>query len=314
MEPRTELEGMERYRNISTLGEGTYGVVFLAEDLANPGTQVAVKRVRMGERGLGVSVSALREIKALRELEHPNIVGLVDVFADEQNVCVVYERMRGDLEGLLRNPATTVQLGDIKAWMRMALEGLAAVHDNWLLHRDIKPDNLLIAADGTLKLGDFGLARTFASPGGHRYSPQAVTLWYRAPEILFGAKRYATPVDVWAMGCVFGELLKRSPLFPGQSEFDQLARIAGVLGTPAEDNWPGVSGLPLFHEVQPGAPQTPLAALFRATSREAFSLLTEMLHLCPERRISAKDALKHSYFNPDVMPRETPLDKLPKFS
>ena len=168
------FRGAERYRSHQTLGEGTYGVVYLAEDLERPGTMVAVKRVRMGERGAGVALSALREIKSLRELEHPHVVGLVDVFADGENVCLVYERMHGDLDQVLRDRTTIIRPGDVKAWMRMALEGLAAVHEHWMLHRDIKPDNLLMAEDGTLKLGDFGLSRTYASPGGGVYSPQAI--------------------------------------------------------------------------------------------------------------------------------------------
>ena len=136
-------------------------------------------------------------------------------------------------------------------------------------------------------------------------------MWYRPPEMLFGAQRYGPAVDIWSMGCVFAELLLRRPIFPGTSDMDQLQKIAIIMGSPDESNWPGVTNIRNYFPIEV-QPPPPLASHFPAASKEAIALITSMLQLCPERRISAREALAHPYFHQDTMPKETPLADLPR--
>jgi len=149
---------------------------------------------------------------------------------------------------------------------------------------------------GRLKLADFGLSRTFSVPI-RQYTHEVVTLWYRAPEILLGQQRYSTPVDIWSAGCVFAEMVSKMPLFPGDSEIDQIFRIFRTLGTPNEDVWHGVTELPEFQPTFPQHPAQPLSKLFPNLESEGIDLMEKMLHYEPEKRVSAKNALTHPYFN-----------------
>ncbi|XP_063934770.1 cyclin-dependent kinase 7-like [Zophobas morio] len=145
--------------------------------------------------------------------------------------------MESDLKKIIDNPYITLSGGDIKSFMLQSLLGLEYLHSRWILHRDLKPDNLLVSSKGILKLADFGLARVFGTLEGH-YSPNVVTRWYRAPELCFKADIYGTGVDIWSLGCVFYELIKRQPLFPSDSEIGQLKKIFDVVGFPDENAWP----------------------------------------------------------------------------
>eukprot|EP00168_Porphyra_purpurea_P000632 TRINITY_DN1072_c0_g1_i5.p1 TRINITY_DN1072_c0_g1~~TRINITY_DN1072_c0_g1_i5.p1 ORF type:complete len:271 (+),score=69.46 TRINITY_DN1072_c0_g1_i5:193-1005(+) len=183
----------------------------------------------------------------------------------------------------------------IQSYLFQLLNGIDHCHRHRVLHRDLKPANLLIDRRGSLKLADFGLARAFGIPVRH-YTHEVVTLWYRAPEILLGAKKYSTPVDIWSIGCIFAELVTRSPLFPGDSEIDQLYKIFRALGTPTEDMWAGVSELPDFKPTFPRWPQVSLRNTVPALDDVGLSLLTQMLLYEPSQRITARDALNHPYF------------------
>ncbi len=183
----------------------------------------------------------------------------------------------------------------IKSMMKMLLQGLAAVHNNGLMHRDLKPANLLFTASGVLKLGDFGLAR--AHDRSCLYSHEVATRWYRAPELLFGARVYTEAVDIWATGCIFAELLLHSPFFPGELDIDQIARIFARLGTPTLRQWPGLGALPDFHKISfPALPAQPLQSFLPDASPEAIALLEQMFAYDPARRISARAALLNDYF------------------
>ena len=164
-----------------------------------------------------------------------------------------------------------------------------------VLHRDLKPQNLLIDRHGQLKLADFGLARAFGIPV-RTYTHEVVTLWYRAPEILLGAKHYSTPVDLWSIGCIFAEMVNRMPLFPGDSEIDELFRIFRWCGTPSEDSWPGVSTLPDWKPHFPRWPARSLQKCVPTVDEAGLDLLRMMLVYEPSKRITAKNALGHPYF------------------
>merc|ERR1712106_1245574 len=189
------------------------------------------------------------------------------------------------------------------SYLKQLLEGIAYCHKHRVLHRDLKPQNLLIDASGRIKLADFGLARAFGFPV-RTYTHEVVTLWYRAPEILLGSKFYCTSVDTWSLGCIFAEMITRRPLFPGDSEIDQLFRIFRILGTPTETNWPGVSSLPDFKSVFPRWEAQDISqALPPDVSPGGQDLLHQILVYNPAGRISAKQALQHQYlYNSELVP------------
>ena len=307
--------GMDRYVKGETLGEGTFGVVVKATDRVT-GKQVALKKIRLQKLKEGVNVTALREIKLLKEVRSPHIVRLLDVFPHKRNLSLVFEFMESDLEAIIRSKGIFLTPADVKSYLRMTLEGVKVCHDNFVLHRDMKPNNLLIAADGTLKLADFGLARVHGSPDA-RMTTLVFARWYRAPELLFGAKKYGPGVDIWGVGCVFAELLLRRPLFAGNSDIDQLGKIFTVLGTPREENWPGMKMLPDYVEYAEILP-APLRTLFAGVPAagtgpvldDALDLLRRMLTYTPRERPTAAEALQHRYFSNE--PRPTEPRKLPK--
>lgn len=288
---------LERYQKLEKIGEGTYGVVYKAKDKIN-GRLVALKKIRLEHEDEGVPSTAIREISLLRELEHPNIVSLIDVVNYNNKLYLVFEYLDQDLKRYIdtmvesKNPIAPLL---IKSYMWQLLKGIAFCHAHRVLHRDLKPQNLLIDRQGAIKLADFGLARAFCIPV-RTYTHEVVTLWYRAPEILLGSRNYSTPVDIWSIGCIFSELLSRQPLFPGDSEIDELYRIFRTLGTPNEETWPGVSSLPDYQPHFPVWEANSLYDVLPNIDPLAVDLLTKMLVYEPSRRISAKAALNHPYF------------------
>lgn len=298
---------MDRYERGEKLGQGQFGEVFRAVD-RETGKTVAIKRVGVGSHEQGINFTALREIKLLQELKGEYICELIDVFLHKRNLNLVFEYMECDLEAVIKDSSLRLVEGDVKAYMRMILKALEHCHKNWILHRDVKPNNLLVSSEGKLKLTDFGLARMFGSPD-RRFTSQVFSRWYRPVELLFGSKVYGPSVDMWACGCVFAELILRKPVFPGTSDLDQLTKIFTVLGTPSEAQWPGMKCLPQFMECRP-CPAPPLRKYFPTASVSALDLLSKMLCFDPNRRISATDALNHEYFRQGEPPR--PIEQLPR--
>jgi len=295
---------MENFEKIEKIGEGTYGVVFKARDKTTE-QFVALKKIRLETESEGVPSTAIREISILKELQHPGVVQLLEVVHQEQKLFMVFEYLDKDLKKLMDDYAAankkeglaTTGLPEalVRSYVRQLLEGISYCHRQRVLHRDLKPQNLLINAAGMIKLADFGLARAFGVPV-RTYTHEVVTLWYRAPEILLGSKYYSTSVDTWSLGCIFAEMLTRKPLFPGDSEIDQLFRIFRSLGTPTEETWPGVSTLPDYKSVFPKwARQTMSCLLPLSLSSGGHELLSLLLTYNPASRISAKLALQHKY-------------------
>lgn len=189
-------------------------------------------------------------------------------------------------------------LSSPQSFLYQLLKGIAFCHENRVLHRDLKPQNLLINKRGELKLADFGLARAFGVPV-RSYSHEVVTLWYRAPDVLMGSRQYGTSIDLWSIGCIFAEMASGRPLFPGSSVSDELLRIFRLLGTPTEATWPEVSKLPDYHSRTADMPSFPPQAVEKYVAKcepEASNLLRSLLTYIPRTRISAAAALAHPYF------------------
>lgn len=287
--------GIENFQKLEKVGEGTYGVVYKARDKST-GEIVALKKVRLESEDEGVPSTSIREISLLRELPHPNIVSLKDVVHQDQKLYLVFEFLDKDLKKYMDGVGKKkMHRMLIKSYMHQLIQGIAFCHLHRVLHRDLKPQNLLIDSKGVLKIADFGLARAFGVPI-RTYTHEVVTLWYRAPEILLGGKQYATAVDMWSIGCIFAEMVNSDPLFPGDSEIDELFRIFRILGTPNENVWPGVSAYKDFKSSFPKWSPEGLAKHCPDLDADGIDLLEKLLIYEPGRRISAQQALAHPYF------------------
>ncbi|XP_002168361.3 cyclin-dependent-like kinase 5 isoform X1 [Hydra vulgaris] len=285
---------MMKYEKLEKIGEGTYGTVFKAKH-KDTMEVVALKRVRLDEDDEGIPSSALREICLLKELKHKNIVRLYDVIHNDKKLTIVFEYCDQDLKKYFDSCQGEIEPDVVKSFMYQLLKGLSFCHEKHILHRDLKPQNLLINKNGELKLADFGLARAFGIPV-RCFSAEVVTLWYRPPDVLMGAKLYTTSIDIWSAGCIFAEIANAGrPLFPGSDTDDQLKRIFRLLGSPCEDTWPGVSKLPLYKEYNITS-SVSLNVVVAKMSSVARDLLQSHLVLNPAYRTTADEALQHPYF------------------
>ncbi|XP_034247855.1 cyclin-dependent kinase 2 isoform X2 [Thrips palmi] len=299
---------MEKYLKIEKIGEGTYGVVYKA--LCKKSKKwVALKKIRLETESEGVPSTAIREISLLKELTHPNVVQLLDVVHCEKKLFLVFEFLTYDLKKYLDSYKDTLPPDLVKSYLQQLLQGISYCHQNRILHRDLKPQNLLLDTEGYIKLADFGLARGFGMPV-RAYTHEVVTLWYRAPEILLGTKLYSMAVDIWSLGCIFAEMTTRRPLFPGDSEIDQLFRVFRTLGTPDESKWPGVSQLPDYKSMFPRWDPQDMKEVLPLMDEEAVDLFLKMVTYDPSKRVTAVEAMNHSYLKnvkfipPPALPHE----------
>lgn len=290
------------------LGEGSFGQVFKAIDTVSS-RQVALKKVRLRDvRAL--PVAALREMMSLQAVDHPNVMKLLESYTHGANIVLVLPLMRCSLQMVLDDRVMSLPDCVARDVGAQLFAGLAACHDLGLVHRDIKPANLLFEPGGCLKIGDFGQARLLsrregACPGrwdaSTRSEPAELTAhvgtrWYRAPELLLGSRRYSSPVDMWAAGCVIAQLYSLSPLFTGSSDLDQIFRLVLVLGTPTEARWPGVSSMPDYDKLHlPAHEPVPLAAVVPHAPDVALDLLQRLVCYNPMARVTAAEALESTW-------------------
>jgi len=264
----------------------------------------------------------------LRELKNENIIRLQDICLNprDKSLYLVFDYAEFDLFGIIkhhRDHGTQFSESVVKSLLWQVLNGIHYMHSHWVIHRDLKPSNILVMGEGkemgTVKIGDFGLARVFQSPlRPLNDNGVVVTIWYRAPELLLGSKHYTRAVDIWAIGCIFAELLTTKPLFPGKEkdpknpslfQDDQVSKIFKILGKPTTDTWPDVASLPDWKRVAPwdSFPNTLARTVGLDERSTAYDLLSKMIEYDPSKRITAEEALDHAYFT------ETPIPSMNAF-
>jgi len=300
---RPPTQDLNNYQRIEKVGEGTYGVVYKSKYKLTD-QLVALKKIRLEGEDEGVPATSIREICTLKELQHPNIVKLIDVILDTTKVYLVFEYLYMDLKKYIddqKAEGTRIDMGLTTSYAYQICQAMDFCHSRRIIHRDMKPQNLLIDRGGLIKIADFGLARVYKIPF-RPLTHEVITMWYRAPEILLGKAIYSCPVDCWSVGAIIAEMITNVALFAGDSEIDQLFKIFRVLGTPTEETWPGVSQLsatnlefnlnfPIFPRGTFPNPQR-----FKL-SASAVDLVHKFLAFDPAKRLTAKAALKHPFFD-----------------
>ncbi|KAI9846532.1 MAG: cyclin-dependent protein kinase [Sclerophora amabilis] len=332
----------ERYRVIGFISSGTYGRVYKAMGATGQHGEFAIKKFKPDKEGeviqyTGISQSACREMALCTELSHPNVIHLVEIILENKCIYMVFEYAEHDLLQIIHHhtqpsrhpiPAPT-----IRSILYQLLNGLLYLHTNWVLHRDLKPANIMVTANGEVKIGDLGLARLFHKPLNSLYSGDkvVVTIWYRAPELLLGSKHYTPAVDMWAVGCIFAELLSLRPIFKGEEakmdtkkavpfQRNQMQKIVEIHGMPTKERWPGLISQPEYSQLSTlnvpnsaskskGTPslenwywttlqnnQYLTESAGAAPGSDGYKLLAGLLDYDPEKRLTACDALKHPYF------------------
>lgn len=289
------------YEDLSEIGNGAYGTVYRAKNRSSDQV-VAMKKIRVPLADDGVPMSTLREISLLRHLdqyEHPNIVRLLDICQGkkldrEQHMVLfmVFEHMEYDLARFLDSIPNGLSLSKIVSIMKDIFSGVDFLHSRRVVHRDLKPQNLLVTKTGRIKIADFGLAKTYDFE--MRLTSVVVTLWYRAPEVILGMP-YATSIDIWSCGCILAELFKRLPLFCGTSEADQLDRILRIIGTPPKHDWP--ENVSILWSSFESRKRVPFEQIIPNLTEPANDLLKKTLCFKSCDRLSAKQCLNHPFFH-----------------
>ncbi|XP_034942539.1 cyclin-dependent kinase-like 1 isoform X3 [Chelonus insularis] len=294
---RAPSKTMERYERLGRLGEGSYGVVFQCRD-RQTGRLVAVKKFQQTEDDPLIRKIALREIRLLKNLKHPNLVNLLEVFRRKRKLHLVFEYCEHTLLNEMEKYPHGCPENMTRKLTWQILQGVAYCHRLGCVHRDVKPENILITGDGVVKLCDFGFARML-SPG-ENYTEYVATRWYRAPELLVGDTQYGTPVDVWAIGCVFAELIRGEALWPGKSDVDQLYLIRRTLGDLLPRHMAIFQQNEFFSGVTLPTPQsvTTLEAVLPVTSSSPIQIdfLKKCLDKDPDQRWTCDQLLQHVYF------------------
>ena len=290
----------EYYHLQRKVGKGAYGVVCQAVDLRNS-RAVAIKKTQNPFLDLGLARRSIREIKLLSKFNHENIVKVLDIGRpasphNAEHIVSVLEFMPSDLHKTIAG-GNVLSIHHVRYFMWQILRAVKYLHSASVMHRDLKPDNILIDSECVIKLCDLGLGRGF-SPNGCDPTVYVVTRYYRAPEIMTNPAGYSFPIDIWSCGCVFGELLRRKPLFPGKTPVEMINMILGLIGKPTADEIAQVKDevARRFLERMPDIAKKDFSRVFPGASPEAIDLLDRMLQFSPENRPTAKECLEHPFF------------------
>ncbi|GKT14147.1 cyclin-dependent kinase 2-like [Aduncisulcus paluster] len=321
------------FENQKKIGEGTYGVVFRAEDTSDGNKIVAIKKIKLGSQDEGINITAIREIKILQELDHKNIITINRVLLKSKNIYLVMDYIPLSVEHLL-SIHIPIPKQVAKMMMRQLVEGVAYLHANFVLHRDLKPGNMLIdKRDGNIKLIDFGLGKPFGDRD-MTYTPGVVTPWYRAPEVILQTPVYGCPIDVWSIGCIIAEMITKSALFPYEAEMPLMRRISAVIGPLTTDIWPGVRESHAFKSYGTiDFYNDPLVSVIRMPedcdlpssypylknaigtqcNEEQLVLLSHLLQWDPAKRLTAQQVLELPYFKQDLKQGQDSMQKIKSF-
>ncbi|TGZ84019.1 Serine/threonine-protein kinase SSN3 [Ascodesmis nigricans] len=270
---RSKVRVLEKYHIIGFISSGTYGRVYKARS-RTPGNmqEFAIKKFKPDKEGevvqyTGISQSACREMALCSELSHPNVIALHEIILEDKCIYMVFSYAEHDLLQIIHHHSSSptrppIPAATIKSILWQLLNGVAYLHQNWVLHRDLKPANIMVTRSGELKIGDLGLARLFYKPLQSLYTGDkvVVTIWYRAPELLLGSKHYTAAIDLWAVGCIFAELLALRPIFKGEEakmekkstvpfQRNQMQKIIEILGTPRKEDWPELTSMPEYSQL-----------------------------------------------------------------
>lgn len=322
---------VQKYDILGYIASGTYGRVYKAKAANTPdnGQYYAIKKFKGDTRDgeitqyTGISQSACREMALCRELSNKNITQLVEIILEKKCIYMISEFAEHDLLQIIhfhsQNGLKPIPEPTFKSIMWQILNGVSFLHQNWVIHRDLKPANIMVTSDGIVKIGDLGLARRFNNPLQTLYvgDKVVVTIWYRAPELLLGARHYTPSIDQWAVGCILAELLALRPIFKGEEakmdnkknvpfQRNQMQKIVEIMGTPNQNKWPSLPEYPEYRSLQQFKIFQPnLQAWFHSiggTNKKCLSLLANLLEYDPARRLTAYDGMVHPYFleNPKV--------------
>lgn len=293
------------YDIIGSIGAGTCGDVLKGKRKSD-GQIVAIKKIKILNKVIGFPSNSINEIKFLRELDHPNIMKLIEVCTENHDTYLIFKYFPYDLYGLLYYSSITFDKLHIRSFSRQMLLGLLACKQKFIIHRDIKPANLLISSSNQLQIADFGLSKDLRQPGiqNRPMTTKVITIWYRPPELLLGANRYGTEIDVWSAACIIYEMITKDVLFKTaiDQEIQQLDIIFRICGTPSDANWPTWKQLPnaamFINASYKGASlEKYLAAKLPPHYHDCISLLTRMLEMNPEKRITVEEALQHPFLS-----------------
>ncbi|KAL8715070.1 MAG: hypothetical protein Q9220_001027 [cf. Caloplaca sp. 1 TL-2023] len=302
---------VDNFEKLNHIEEGSYGWVSRAKEIAT-GEVVALKKLKMDNSNDGFPVTGLREIQTLKASNHPHIVALREVVMGDKldDVFLVMDFLEHDLKTLQEDMLEPFLPSETKTLLMQLTSAVEYLHSNWILHRDLKTSNILMNNRGQIKIADFGMARYYADPPP-KLTQLVVTLWYRGPELLLGADKYGAEVDLWSVGCIFGELLTKEPLLQGKNEVDQLSKIFELCGIPTEETWPSFKRLPNARSLRLPSNSKTTGAVIRAKfpflTLAGTQLLSSLLSLNPAVRPTASKVLAHPYFKEDPRPKSTAM-------
>lgn len=341
---QSKVRVIDRYKVIGFISSGTYGRVYKAVGRHGQPGEFAIKKFKPDKEGeqvqyTGISQSAVREMALCSELSHVNVIKLHEIILEDKCIFMVFEYAEHDLLQIIHHhtqPARhAIPASTVKSIMFQLLNGCQYLHANWVLHRDLKPANIMVTSAGEVRIGDLGLARLFNKPLHSLFSGDkvVVTIWYRAPELLLGSRHYTPAIDMWAIGCIFAELLSLRPIFKGEEakmdskktvpfQRNQMQKIVEIMGLPTKEKWPKMVSMPEYAQLssvhthtshgKPNSSNSKLEAWYYSTigghsgtsapsnsslGPEGYSLLAALLEYDPEKRLSAEKALQHKFFS-----------------